>query len=353
LSQVVLEGVRKKYGDFTALQPTDLQIADGEFLTLLGPSGCGKTTTLRIIAGFVEPDAGRVIFDSQDVTMDPPQARSIGMVFQDYALFPHLTIADNIGFSLRERRVPKRQINARVEELLHLIKLPDIGKRYPSEISGGQQQRVAFARAIASTPRVLLMDEPLGALDLKLREAMQIELRSLQRKLGITTVYVTHDQSEAMNLSDRIAVMEKGHIVQLGSAREVYEKPRTRFVADFIGKINFLAGKLGGTGRERVIRNGSGAFHVPAEDATMDGQATLAVRPQQLGVVNGAGVPHDHNQISGVVLNQIFNGNLCHILVDVGEAQWVVEARPDDHRVEDGQRVTLHWHPNHAIVLVD
>ncbi len=351
MSMVTLQAVGKRYGNFVALQPTDLEIGDGEFLTLLGPSGCGKTTTLRIIAGFVEPSEGVVRFDGDDVTRLPPQKRSLGMVFQDYALFPHLTVAENIGFGLRERGTPKAKIKARVGELLELIRLPQIAERFPSEISGGQAQRVAFARAIASPPRVLLMDEPLGALDLKLREAMQIELRRLQRELAITTIYVTHDQGEAMNLSDRIAVMDRGRVAQFGSAQEIYNRPRTRFVADFIGKINFLHGAaIGREGGWSVVQIGDTRLRAPAAP---DGDVTIGVRPEHVGFVNGAAIPEGDNVISGVVTTQVFNGNLMHVQVAIPGGEWVVETRPGEHSVEDGQAVRLHWNPAQSVALTE
>jgi putative spermidine/putrescine transport system ATP-binding protein len=328
VARVGLVGISKQYREQRALLPTDLEIADGEFLTLLGPSGCGKTTMLRIIAGFVEPTTGSLRFDGEDVTRVAPNRRAIGMVFQDYALFPHLTIADNIGFGLRERGWARPAIRARVAELLDLIELPAIGGRLPAEISGGQQQRVAFARAIAHPPRVLLMDEPLGALDLKLREAMQFELRRLQRTLGITTVYVTHDQTEAMNLSDRIAVMEGGRIRQIGLPREIYERPASRFVAEFVGQINLLPAK--GTSRYGEV---------------------LAIRPQHLAIANSAGIPAGHDTLNARVLAQVFTGNLVHIQVEAHDRLLTVETRPTDHAVAEGEAVTLHWHPDHCLVL--
>ncbi len=328
MARVGLVGISKRYREQCALLPTDLEIADGEFLTLLGPSGCGKTTMLRIIAGFVEPSTGSVRFDGEDVTRVAPNRRAIGMVFQDYALFPHLTIAENIGFGLRERGWARPAIRARVAELLDLIKLPAIAGRLPAEISGGQQQRVAFARAIAHPPRVLLMDEPLGALDLKLREAMQFELRRLQRTLGITTVYVTHDQTEAMNLSDRIAVMEGGRIRQVGLPREIYDRPASRFVAEFVGQINLL----------------------PAERYGRDG-AVPAIRPQHLAIANGAGIPAGHDSLSARVLTQVFTGNLVHIQLAAQDTLLTVETRPSEHDVADGDAVTLHWHPDRCIQL--
>lgn len=328
MARVGLSAVSKRYGEHRALLPADLEIADGEFLTLLGPSGCGKTTMLRIVAGFVAPDTGCVLFDGEDVTGVAPNRRGIGMVFQDYALFPHLTIAGNIGFGLRERGVKRAAIRDRVAELLDLIKLPGIANRLPSEISGGQQQRVAFARAIAHPPRVLLMDEPLGALDLKLREAMQLELRRLQRALGITTIYVTHDQTEAMNLSDRIAVMEGGCIRQIGRPRDIYDRPASRFVAEFVGQINLLPST-------RNLRP----------------DTVLGIRPQHLAIANGTGIPAGHNSLPARVVAQVFNGNLVHIQVAVQDAVLNVETRPAAHDVAEGDAVTLHWHPADCLEL--
>src|SRR5919109_31258 len=247
MARVVLTDVSRRFGGVTAVDGVTLDVGEGEFLTLLGPSGCGKTTTLRMIAGFLPPSRGRIVIDGEDVTRLPARRRNIGMVFQDYALFPHLTVAENIGFGLRERGTPRRRIGERVHELTALVRLTGLERRFPAELSGGQQQRVALARALAYTPRVLLMDEPLGALDLKLREAMQLELAQLQRRLGITTIYVTHDQEEAMTLSDRIAVMSEGRILQVGPPDEVYGRPRTAFVASFVGKVTLLAGTVRAT----------------------------------------------------------------------------------------------------------
>ena len=347
MARVGRDGVSKKYGDTVALQPTSLDIAEGEFLTLLGPSGCGKTTTLRMIAGFVEPSTGRIRFDGEDVTDAPPQKRAIGMVFQDYALFPHLSIAENIGFGLRERGASKTQIAARVEELLTLIKLPEIADRLPAQISGGQQQRVAFARAIAAPPKVLLMDEPLGALDLKLREAMQIELRRLQRALGITTVYVTHDQGEAMTLSDRIAVMDKGRIAQLGDARAIYDRPTTRFVADFVGKINFLSGSV--QQADGMLSAANALLRLP--DGAPSGAVTLAIRPEHVFISTESQSPEGCNSVVGRIVSQSFSGNLSHVLVDLPGAQWIVERRPGPPDLIDGATVTLHWDPGSAVLL--
>jgi spermidine/putrescine ABC transporter ATP-binding subunit len=352
MSRVKLERVAKHYGDVVALQEMDLEIQEGEFLTLLGPSGCGKTTTLRLIAGFIEPTKGTIYLGNDDVTFVPPQKREIGMVFQDYALFPHMTIADNIGFGLKERGVGKEEIRRRVGELLDLIHLPGVGDRYPAELSGGQAQRVAVARAVAYAPRVLLMDEPLGALDLKLREAMQIELRRIQQELKITTVYVTHDQGEAMNMSDRITVMNHGLIEQMGSATEIYNHPRTKFVADFIGSINFLPARIVGKEGEWVVAETVGSrIRVPAANAgTASGDVSVAIRPERLRVV--ANGPDGANVIEGRIANKIFHGNLMKVFVDIGtDHPVVVEGRPLDAYGNVGDPVRIAWEPDASLVL--
>jgi spermidine/putrescine ABC transporter ATP-binding subunit len=345
MSRVSLRQVTRRFGTVTALHPTDLDVAEGEFLTLLGPSGCGKTTTLRILAGFVPPTAGRVLIGEDDVTRLPPNRRQIGMVFQDYALFPHMTVGENIAFALRERRVRKEVVTARVAELLALIHLPDVAARYPAQLSGGQQQRVALARAIAHPPRVLLMDEPLGALDQKLREAMQVELRRIQLALGITTIFVTHDQGEAMNLSDTIAVMCEGRVVQRGVPREIYQHPANRFVANFIGQINFLEATLSGhDGAWDIARAGDAYFLVPAG---APGRVTIGVRPHQIFFdADGPG-----NRIAGRVLSTSFGGNLCRTRVQVADTEWVVESRPSALEHPDGSAVMLTWLPEHTVVL--
>lgn len=241
---IELRGLGKYYGGVRAVSGVDLAVAEGEFLTLLGPSGCGKTTIIRMIAGYVMPTTGQVLLDGREITYEPPQRRRIGMVFQHYALFPHLTIEENIGFALRVEGKPRDFIRRRVAEMLDLVCLPGVAQRRPSQLSGGQQQRVALARALAFSPRILLMDEPLGALDLKLREQMQFELKRIQRDVGITTIYVTHDQEEALSLSDRIVVMEPGGIAQIDTPERLYDSPCSRYVADFVGKINFFEAEV-------------------------------------------------------------------------------------------------------------
>jgi spermidine/putrescine transport system ATP-binding protein len=333
VSTVELEHVSKRYGDIVAVDDLDLAVRDGEFLTLLGPSGCGKTTTLRMIAGLVAPSAGTIGIGSGDVTHVPPQRRSLGMVFQDYALFPHLTVAENIAFGMVERRVAKSQIRQRVAELLDLIRLPQGGERYPSQISGGQQQRVALARAVAVEPQVLLMDEPLGALDLKLREVMQIELRNIQQALSITTIYVTHDQAEAMSLSDRIAVINGDRIEQLGTPAAIYERPRTRFVAGFIGKINFFAGNIiDRDGAFAMLRWADRVLRAPAGEVSADNpgeKVILAVRPEHIAISRDGDDGGRANRIAGTLVQIVYTGNLVHALVELPTGETVIaEGRP-------------------------
>ena len=353
MAEVRLERVVKNYGDVTALQAIDLEIKEGEFLTLLGPSGCGKTTTLRLIAGFIDPSGGRILIDEQDVTALPPQKREIGMVFQDYALFPHLTIEDNIGFGLKERGVAAGVIKARVREMLDLVRLPDVQDRYPNELSGGQRQRIALARAVAHPPQVLLMDEPLGALDLKLREAMQFELRRIQQELAITTVYVTHDQTEAMMMSDRIAVMNMGVLVQLGSAAEIYDHPKTSFVADFVGRINFLPVRLHGEDQGYAAADFSGnALRVPKIALEHGNETTLAIRPQNLRFLPSGSGTDGLNTLHGKLDQKSFTGNILNVIVRLAdEHELLIECRPDDELPEVGADVQVAWSPDLSLVL--
>jgi spermidine/putrescine ABC transporter ATP-binding subunit len=356
LSRVVLQGVGKRYGSVTALEALDLVVEEGECVTLLGPSGCGKTTTLRLLAGFIEPTAGRIFMDGHDVTRLPPQKRDIGMVFQDYALFPHLSVEENIAFGLRERGASREAMRTRVAELLELVQLPDIAQRYPAQLSGGQQQRVAVARAVAYPPRVLLMDEPLGALDLKLREAMQVELRRIQQTLRITTIYVTHDQTEAMSLSDRIAVMNQGRLEQLASARAIYERPRSRFVAAFVGRINFLPAKVSGRDGAWSLLD-MGASPVRAPELASDpptGEVTLAIRPERL-VLIPRGAPEDgKNVLDATVEAESFTGNLLHLTVRTGNGTpLLVELRPGEAGVRVGDQVRVAWAPDQATILAE
>ncbi|MDA8096782.1 MAG: polyamine ABC transporter ATP-binding protein, partial [Clostridia bacterium] len=288
---IELLNVQKEFGSFTAVKNLDLNIKQGEFLTLLGPSGCGKTTTLRMIAGFETPTSGEILMDGVSLLAKQPYERNLNTVFQSYALFPHMTVWDNVAFGLRMHRVPRNEIAQRVKAALEMVQLPEFGDRLPRQLSGGQQQRVAIARAVVNRPRVLLLDEPLGALDLKMRKQMQLELKHLQRHLGITFVYVTHDQEEALIMSDRIGVMHAGVLEQIGTPDEIYERPATAFVADFIGETNLLPATVGqANGSSVLLEMGDLRLRVPTAGNLASGQhVTVAIRPEHLtlGPANG------------------------------------------------------------------
>ncbi len=354
MSKVTLTGVSKKFDDLTAVHEMNLEIQEGEFLSFLGPSGCGKTTTLRLIAGFAEPTFGQIYLDGDDVTNLPPQLRHIGMVFQDYALLPHLTIDQNIGFGLTERKYPKHKIADRIGEMLDLIRLGEVGDRLPSELSGGQRQRVALARAVAFPPRVLLMDEPLGALDLKLREAMQIELRRIQRELKITTIYVTHDQHEAMIMSDRIAVMDQGSIIQLGTSREIYNAPQSRFVADFVGKSNFLTARvISGSGEIWALdTNNHEITAQTTTDLQLGADVTVAVRPEYVTITDLNAPVKDANSMSGRVLEWSYKGNILDVIVEFDDGtNFIVEFHGAGQIPQVDQQVLVTWPVDKTTIL--
>jgi putative spermidine/putrescine transport system ATP-binding protein len=279
MAELSLNGLSKHYGDFYAVREVSLTIADGEFLVLLGPSGCGKTTTLRMVAGFIEPSAGHVRLAGQDITLLPPWKRNAGMVFQSYALFPHMTVAQNVAFGLEMRRLSRADIDRRVEETLALVRLSGYGGRLPRQLSGGQQQRVALARALAIRPDVLLLDEPLSNLDAKLRQEVRVEIRELQRQLGLTTVMVTHDQEEALTMADRLVVMNEGAVRQVGTQRDLYERPADQFVAGFVGRTTFLPGAIEAPGRFRS----DGGLSLACRDGR-PGRAVLALRPERVEI---------------------------------------------------------------------
>jgi spermidine/putrescine ABC transporter ATP-binding subunit len=355
MSRVRFEGVAKEYGPVVALQPLDLEIQEGEFLTLLGPSGCGKTTTLRLIAGLITPTRGRLYLGDDEVSLLPPEKRNVGMVFQDYALFPHMTIRDNIAFGLVERGgFDRAAIKKRVSDLLELVSLPGVEDRYPSQLSGGQQQRIAVARAVAVAPKVLLLDEPLAALDLKLRESMQIELRRIQQELKITTVAVTHDQTEAMNMSDRIAIMNHGVLEQIGTADEIYDRPKTKYVADFVGQISFLPARVVARDGDWVVVDSMGRQRRARGDAgsTVGRDVALALRPERLRVTADGAVPAGLDSIAGTVTGMRFIGSRHLVTVDAGEGVTVVAEIPRAEATrEPGSRVSVCWNPVDAIAL--
>src|SRR6516225_5039722 len=304
-----VEAVSKRFGEFTAVDQLSLDVFQGEFFALLGPSGCGKTTLLRLIAGFERPSSGRILLDGVDLGPVPPHRRPVNMMFQSYALFPHLTVEANIAFGLKQEGLPKSEIAARVADMLALVKLESFGRRKPHELSGGQRQRVALARSLVKRPRVLLLDEPMAALDKKLRGETQFELMDLQRRLGLTFVIVTHDQSEAMTVADRIAVMDRGRLMQVAPPAEIYERPRSRWVADFIGNVNLFEGRVGDT--EATIEGTAlGRLHVGEQIAAAPGTTVwVAVRPEKMQVARAE---------PGVDRDTAFDNNIVATVVDVG-----------------------------------
>lgn len=339
---VQLVGVTKRYGDVVAVDNLNLEVRPSEFLSLLGPSGCGKTTTLRMLAGFEQPDSGHILVNGVEVQGVPPYKRDVNTVFQHYALFPHMTVAENVGYGLRQKGVPKPEIAERVAEALDMVQMTRLADRKPRQMSGGQQQRVAVARALVNRPSVLLLDEPLGALDRKLREEMQIELKLLQSRLGITFVFVTHDQEEAMSMSDRIAIMLDGHIEQLGDPETVYEHPASAFVAGFIGRNNFWTG----VATEDGARADDGTVFVasrPEEDVPNGEQALPAVRPECIHLT--AEQPQRaENSCRGEVAGVSHFGDVLQYVVTVGERDLLVLApRLDNRRFAVGEGVWCSW----------
>jgi putative spermidine/putrescine transport system ATP-binding protein len=325
--EVRLIGVRKTYGDVVAVDRVDLEIEDGEFFTLLGPSGSGKTTTLRLIAGFERPDEGRVELHGADVTGRAPYERDVNTVFQDYALFPHMSVAENVGYGLRVKGVSRRERRERVQEALQMMRLPDLGARKPVQLSGGQRQRIALARSLVNRPRVLLLDEPLGALDLKLRQEMQIELKRIQQEVGLTFVYVTHDQEEALTMSDRLAVFNQGRIEQIGAPAEVYERPATEFVAGFVGVSNVLD------------RDGT----------------RFTVRPEKIRMLDeGEDADRGDTVEPGRIRDVVYVGMFTRYIVELdsgGELTVVrqnLETSSQDALESRGRRVRLEWRPEHT-----
>ena len=316
-----LRQIRKSFDNTEVLKGIDLEAGQGEFITLLGASGCGKTTTLRIIAGLELPDAGQVILEGQDITNREPNKRDVNKVFQNYALFPHMNVSDNVGYGLKIRKVPKAEIERKVEQALRLVQLEEYGKRMPDQLSGGQKQRIAIARAVINEPKVLLLDEPLGALDLKLRRQMQLELKRLQKRLGITFIYITHDQEEAINMSDRIGVMHEGVLEQLGTPNEVYYQPKTSYVADFVGNANILH------------KNGE-TFAIRSENILMNGEAVCTQE--------------------AVVVEKSFAGGQLRILFRLPDGQTLTASRYGiDNDLQPGQKVQIGWDAKDAVKVID
>jgi spermidine/putrescine transport system ATP-binding protein len=379
VSIVELRGVTKRFAAFTALDGMSLSVARGEFLTILGASGSGKTTTLRVIAGFELPTTGEVMIDGVDVGALPPFKRPVNTVFQHYALFPHMSVRDNVAYGLRMRRVRRREIAERVDEALEMVQLAQLAGRPPRQLSGGQQQRVALARAIVNRPAVLLLDEPLGALDLKLRREMQLELKRLQSQLGITFIYVTHDQEEALTMSDRVALMHAGRIAQLGTPRELYDRPRSRYVADFVGDTNLLSATVVGVEGEMAIVNAAsatvaGVLRPRADDGHGNGDAAmrperapragehlwLSVRPEYLaivpatpaadGVMPGASGPM--NALTGRVTDVVYAGSLDRIHITLSDGTVIVAHRPPSRvRLAAGEQVRVVWPAERGVLV--
>jgi spermidine/putrescine ABC transporter ATP-binding subunit len=350
VSAVAIVDLCKAYGQVKALDHVTLDVSEGEFFGLLGPSGSGKTTLLRAIAGFVEPDAGEIRIDRAPVVDIPVHRRSIGMVFQSYALFPHLSVFDNVAFGLEVRGMRREEVRSSVLEMLALVRLEGFEGRRPRELSGGQQQRVALARALVTRPRVLLLDEPLGALDKRLRQEMQIELKQIQREVGITTLFVTHDQEEALTLSDRIAIIDEGRIVQVGPPMEVYERPATVFAAGFLGDANLFSGEVEGMAEGfGLLRLADGSL-LRAPGLAGQGRATLAVRPEKLRLIDRSETaPADVNRLDGRVLRWIYSGNSISYRIEAANQELIVfEQNRDRTPLPAGTDISLVWAPEHS-----
>jgi putative spermidine/putrescine transport system ATP-binding protein len=342
-AKLVTDGISKRYGSVEVLQPTDLSIAAGELITVLGPSGSGKTTLLQIICGLVEPTSGRLFIDGKDQTHTPAHRRDMGVVFQNYALFPHLTVEENVAFPLQMRRLSATALKPKVATALEMVGLAGFATRFPRELSGGQQQRVALARCLVYQPALILMDEPLGALDRKLREAMQIEIKRLHRETGATIVFVTHDQEEALALSDRICLMNAGRIEQVGSPQEIYEQPRNSFVADFIGISNVLRGEVSACGHRLITIEGE--LHIPR--ATPGQPAALVIRPEHLTIASNG-----EAGLTGTVIETVYAGAETRLLVALSSGTVITVRRTGgQHLPGVGDAVVVSWQPDRARLL--
>jgi spermidine/putrescine transport system ATP-binding protein len=349
---VALSDITKRFGEeVVAVDSIKLEIGNGEFFSLLGPSGCGKTTTLRMIAGLEFPTEGSIQIFGEEMGLRPPNKRPVNTVFQSYALFPHMTVFKNVAFGLTMTGVDGPALDQRVHEAIDLVQLSGMANRSPRQLSGGQQQRVALARALVNRPKVLLLDEPLGALDLKLRQAMQLELKDIQKEVGITFVYVTHDQQEALTMSDRIGVMSGGKLLQVGSPEEIYESPVNRFVADFIGETNFIDGEVVAPGKVRLI---NGALVKARTHSPPGSRVTLTLRPEKLSINDSDSVIADNRcELSGKVHRRIYYGDALYYEVDIGTVivDVMVENKPGMTRYSEGDQVVLDFHPEAAEAL--
>jgi spermidine/putrescine transport system ATP-binding protein len=351
-SGLEIRQLTKRYGTFIAVDGIDLAVPEGSFFALLGPSGCGKTTTLRMVAGLEDPTAGAIYISGSDVSRRRPYQRPVNTVFQNYALFPHLTVYENVAFGLKRRKV--KDVRPQVMSMLELVEMEHLAQRKPTQLSGGQQQRIAVVRALVNRPKVLLLDEPLGALDLKLRRQMQLELKRIQTEVGITFIHVTHDQEEAMTMADTIAVMNAGHIEQLGAPVQLYENPSTVFVANFLGQSNLLRGTITGrTGDVVSLSTAAGDLTMPAARSTVSGTDCLVgVRPEKIQMTEGT-VPPGHNQLSGTVLDASFIGVSTEYLVKVGgdTEMTVFSQNTGTAPLITGTSVTLHWDASHTFAM--
>jgi spermidine/putrescine transport system ATP-binding protein len=352
---IVLERVTKRFGDVTAVNDLAIEIQTGEFFSLLGPSGCGKTTTLRIIAGFESPDAGRVLLQGKDVTFVTPQKRNVNMVFQAYGLFPHMTVAENIAFGPKIQKVPRDEIAQRVNAILKTVRLEGMEDRRPAQLSGGQQQRVALARSLVNGPAALLLDEPLGALDLKLRKEMQLELKELQVRTGTTFVYVTHDQEEAMTMSDRIAVMNEGIVEQLATPRELYRRPASAFVAGFIGTSNLITLRIDRREEGLVVMDlGEGERILAPDPGDGESSALITVRPEWIKLASGEVGPRA-SHVGGTVADVVYLGSVTQLIVHLRTGERLTVHRLNDEVAgidpRPGDRVILHWAAENSYVI--
>ncbi len=347
---VRIADVDKSFDGERVVKKLNLDVERGEFLTMLGPSGCGKTTTLRMIAGFEVPTSGQIFLEGEDVDDKKPNERNVNTVFQNYALFPHMNVFDNIAFGLVEKKVKKDEIRRRVEEMIRLVQLDGMEKRMPSQMSGGQKQRVAIARALVNRPKVLLLDEPLGALDLKLRKQMQGELKALQRQLGITFIYVTHDQEEALTMSDRIAVMNRGRLEQVGTPEEVYNYPETKFVADFIGESNIIEGYVEHMTEDSIeVTMESGKAVIPETGYRMEEMVYLCIRPENLKISTEQ---KEGFRFRGQVREHIFIGSTNKTMIEMPNGQMLKSVTPaEDELVPVGTTVNVYWNPGKAVVM--
>ena len=353
MPMVEIQGLCKSFATVRAVNHVSLDIEDGEMLCLLGPSGCGKTTLLRLLSGFVVPDEGKIVMDGSDVTLQPPEKRPTSLVFQSYALFPHLNVFENIAFGLRVQKMPMKEIRRRVDDMLQIVGLEGLDKRAILQLSGGQQQRVALGRALIMEPKVLLLDEPLSNLDAKLRVETRTQIRNLQKRVGITSIFVTHDQEEALTMADRIAVMRSGIIEQVGTPREIYHEPANRFVADFIGKSNFLPATYDAAGHCCTLENGT-VIHMPDPAKKREANDySLILRPEYLALCDRQdNIPENHNILNGVVDEVVFLGEMTDYTVRISDSislKTVTYGLTQPY--SEGQNILVHWDKKHGILL--